>query len=201
MLARQPIPNHRVAGARGQRGVVLMIALIMLVAMTLAGLALIRSVDTTNIIAGNLAFQQAATSYGDIGTENAVTWLQTNSGGSMLYADDSNNGYSSSVNDPVAGQSWDNFWSISLSGRARTLAADGTTGNTVTYAIQRLCNMAGLAPSSPNQCAVSTVTASYKNPNSGEISYALSSQVYYRITARISGPRNTVSYIQTIVAI
>jgi Tfp pilus assembly protein PilX len=40
-----------------QQGVVLLMALIMLVALTLAGIALVRSVDTTNLIAGNLAFK------------------------------------------------------------------------------------------------------------------------------------------------
>ena len=41
---------------RKQSGVVLFISLIILVAMSLAGIALIRSVDTSNLIAGNLAF-------------------------------------------------------------------------------------------------------------------------------------------------
>jgi Tfp pilus assembly protein PilX len=44
--------------ASSQRGVVLLVALIILVALTLAGVALIRSVDTANIIAGNLSFHR-----------------------------------------------------------------------------------------------------------------------------------------------
>jgi Tfp pilus assembly protein PilX len=40
------------------RGAVLFIALIVLVAMTLAGIAIMRSVDTATLIAGNLAFKQ-----------------------------------------------------------------------------------------------------------------------------------------------
>ncbi|MBL0167677.1 MAG: hypothetical protein IPP85_11310 [Propionivibrio sp.] len=48
--------------AARQGGVVLMIALIILVALTIGGIALVRSVSMTSIIAGNLAFQQAATS-------------------------------------------------------------------------------------------------------------------------------------------
>ena len=45
---------------RHQRGVVLFIALIVMVAMSLAAIALIRSVDTTNILIGNLAFRQSS---------------------------------------------------------------------------------------------------------------------------------------------
>ena len=55
-----------------QGGVVLVVALIILVALMLGGIALVRSVGTTNIIAGNLAFQQAATQSGEAGTEAAI---------------------------------------------------------------------------------------------------------------------------------
>ncbi|MBK7423656.1 MAG: hypothetical protein IPJ48_11460 [Propionivibrio sp.] len=55
------ITHKRCTLAARQGGVVLMIALIILVALTIGGIALVRSVSTTSIIAGNLAFQQAAT--------------------------------------------------------------------------------------------------------------------------------------------
>ncbi|MBU0689652.1 MAG: hypothetical protein KJ850_00645 [Gammaproteobacteria bacterium] len=58
-----------------QRGVVLFFALVALVAMSLAAVALIRSVDTSTIIAGNLAFRQSTTSAGDSGIESAMSWL------------------------------------------------------------------------------------------------------------------------------
>ena len=93
-----------------------MIALIVLVAMTLAGLALIRSVDTTNIIAGNLGFQQSATHSGDIGTETAIAWLETNNTGITLQNDNINSGYFAARGgrDPAANQSWDNYWTTVL---------------------------------------------------------------------------------------
>ena len=58
-----------------QRGVVLLIALIILVAMTLAGIGMMRSVDTGNMIAGNLAFRQATLQAGDAGTSQAYSEL------------------------------------------------------------------------------------------------------------------------------
>ena len=62
------MPNTRIARhracARGprraQEGVVLFIALIVLVAMSLAGVALMRSVDTALVVAGNFAFKKSA---------------------------------------------------------------------------------------------------------------------------------------------
>jgi type IV pilus assembly protein PilX len=44
---------------RRERGAILFIALIVLVAMSLAGIALMRSVDTNVLIAGNLASARA----------------------------------------------------------------------------------------------------------------------------------------------
>ena len=61
--------------ANDQGGMVLFFALIALVAMSLAGLVLVRSVDTSTIIAGNLAFKQAATTSGDAGAEAAIAAL------------------------------------------------------------------------------------------------------------------------------
>ena len=62
-----------------QTGVVLFIALIVLVAMTLAGIAMIRSTDTGNVVAGNIAFRQAALQEADVGVDAAYTALTTSS--------------------------------------------------------------------------------------------------------------------------
>ena len=204
MLTRTNFAASRNDSRRRQRGVVLMIALIVLVAMTLAGIALVRSVDTTNIIAGNLAFQQAATHAGDTGTETAVTWLQANNAGNTLQANIFASGYAAARTDPAAGQSWDAFWSNVLvpAGQVVTLPQDATTGNTVAYTIQRLCNALG-DPAVPGvDCAVSqsATTSAGSSKGAGVIALQYSAQVYYRITSRIAGPRNTVSYVQTIVA-
>lgn len=190
---------------RRQKGVVLMIALIMLVAMTLAGLALVRSVDTTNIIAGNLAFQQAATNSGDTGTEAAVAWLQANNSGTTLQTDILASGYAAARTDPAAGQSWDAFWTNVLvpAGQVVTLPQDAVTGNTVAYTIQRLCIQSGASSVPATGCAVlqTTGTSAGSSKGAGVIALQYSSQVYYRITSRIAGPRNSVSYIQSIVAL
>jgi len=205
MLTKNSIAISRGTGIHGQRGVVLMIALIMLVAMTLAGLALIRSVDTSNLIAGNLAFQQAAANYGDIGANTAFTYLQVSPN---LNNDDLPNGYSSNIADPdrPSGQSWDNYWTTVLvpGGRVFSVGTDPVTGNTVSYAIQRMCSLPNLSPTSTtplNYCAQSTVIVPVKGHVSGKQTYTMPAQVYYRITTRIAGPRHTVSYIQTIIAI
>lgn len=60
-----------------QAGVVLFIALIALVVMSLAAVALIRSVDTNTLIAGNISYKQSALVSSDSGVETALSWLTT----------------------------------------------------------------------------------------------------------------------------
>ena len=187
-----------------QSGVVLMFALIMLVALTLAGIALVRSVDTTNVIAGNLAFQQTAAHSGDTGTETAVAWIEANNVGTTLHDHIHAQGYAASRQDPASGQSWDAFWNNVLlpAGQVVTLA-ENASGDTVSYAIQRLCNAVGDPVSTGLDCAVPPTAGSSASSSKGAGVVALlyNSQIYYRITSRVSGPRNTVSYVQTIVAL
>jgi type IV pilus assembly protein PilX len=114
MLAHR-FPNKRFVHPANERGVVLMISLIILVALTIAGIALIRSVDTTNIISGNLAFQQAAVHAAEAGTEEAVrTFLETSTPPIALQNDDLAKGYVAST--PASGNpaSWDTYWSATI---------------------------------------------------------------------------------------
>jgi len=204
ILCRSSRVVHGAPPAR-QRGVILMISMIVLVAMTLAGIALVRSLDTSNIIAGNLAFQQAAVNAGDVGTETAVTWLQNNVAGTTLQQSIPAQGYVASRQDPAAGQSWDSFWTNTLvpAGQVVTLTQDSNTGNTVSYTIQRMCAQVGDPAVPLTDCAVLQTTGSSagSSKGSGVIALQYNSQVYYRITSRIAGPRNTVAYVQTIVAL
>jgi len=197
--------NVKSSPMQRQRGVVLFIALIVLVAMSLAGIALIRGVDSANLIAGNLAFKQGATLAGDWGVEQARTWINTQAVGD-LYIDQP----------PVAngGGYWANMQSgLDFTGTdpnpakpdfnwntAVNLGDDGN-GNQVQYVIHRLCDAPG-DPASKN-CIRGTGGGAVAGTKGGAVygSFALSgtTQIYYRITTRIVGPRNTISYVQVMV--
>jgi hypothetical protein len=55
----RPRPLSSSAHAQPQRGIVLFVALIAMVVLSLGAVALIRSVDTTSTVAGNIAFRQS----------------------------------------------------------------------------------------------------------------------------------------------
>lgn len=182
-----------------QRGAVLFIALIVLVAMSLAGVALIRGVDTTNLIAGNLAFKQGATLGGDWGVELARNWLQGQPAPS-LYVDVPGR-YSAAM------QSGSDFTATDPSKpdfdwNANSFDAGADPGgNQVRYVIHRMCELAG-NPGNVN--CVRTSTGGTAGGTRGGATYGSAalpstSQIYYRITARVTGPRNTVSYVQVMV--
>jgi Tfp pilus assembly protein PilX len=186
--------------------VVLIVALVVLVAMTLAGVALMRSVDTNNVIAGNLAFQQAATHSADAGIEAAISWLQANNTGTTLDSDSALDGYAANGGDPglspAPGTSWDSFWQTQEA-RVHKLhpGAGDAAHNHVDYIIDRLCRNAG-AKTAGASCSASPMiqVATGNAEEAGEVQLNAPSVVYYRITVRVSGPRNTVSYVQTVVS-
>lgn len=191
---------------KSQQGVVLFIALIVLVAMSLAGIALVRGVDTANLIAGNLAFRQGATQAGDSGLETARSWILTQSAvATNLTNNNVANGYY------AAWATWDftgantsvtDFdWSSSNSGNYRTISADGA-GNTIKYVIHRLCDAAGdvtVVNCIRTQSSGSSDTSTKGGAQYGATPATDSPRVFYRITTRIEGPRNTVSYVQSIM--
>lgn len=200
MLTRLPASGAPIAR---QRGVVLLISLIVLVALTLAAIALVRSVDTANLIAGNLAFQQSATRTGDIGIERAIAVLQQKKTDGTLDSNDTTNGYFAtlkSTDTPSSTQSWDSFWVASLSANAVNITKD-QFGNQVSFVIHRQCANA-LPPSGGGQCVGSPLVgvATGNQEEAGEVQLKGSSQVYFRVTVRVAGPRNTVSYVQAFVS-
>lgn len=215
---------------RAQHGVVLFIALIVLVAMSLAGIALMRSVDTNVLIAGNLAFRQGATMAGDWGVEDARRLLArnakdpvTNAPLTILNADNpalaQDTGLPAVPNPPWPGSAYWANWqaSFDLTGNTPSVADDfdwstarnmGTdaAGNQVSYVIHRLCDAAG----DPNAGAVNCIKTSGAGGSAsddgtkGVVAYGSAalpgtSTVYYRVTVRIVGPRNTVSYVQAVL--
>ncbi len=197
--------------AMRQQGAVLLIALIVLVAMTLAGIGLVRSVDTGNLVAGNMAFKQGLTFAADTGTEAAVVWLDSRQAGALVQANQTAAGYyatsqpnlditNSLNNEDLDAVDWDNN---NCDGLPHKDCIDPSTainigGNSVSYIIHRLCTNTGAVDK--NSCLV---YASNPSPCRGGPSEcppdSRKDAPYYRITSRVLGPKNTLSFVQTVV--
>jgi Tfp pilus assembly protein PilX len=198
-----------------QRGISLFFAMIGVLVLSLAAVALIRAVDTGVIVAGNLAFKQAATAGGDSGVEAAINWLNTtqaaNNSKNILTdsthdfnKDSFANGYYSSTNpgpDIYASSTWAANNSVAVNNTPNPI-----TGNSTRYIIQRICRNGNQAVQTADCLFSGAVqdTNGQAVPLPQEIckgtgcpSAGQSPQM--RITSRTTGPRNSVSYVQVFV--
>lgn len=188
-----------------ERGVVLMVALIALVALTLAGIALVRSVDTGNVVAGNMAFRAAALHHTDIGVEAAFVALP-NIVATSKDANIANQYYA--LRQPVdsrgvpnpSGLNWAN---VPCRNSANTTVDCSTQDYQVKYIIDRLCEqqMSGstIVTDVQNYCFADL--GSGKGGSKGSFGTVFSSvdAIYYRVTVQVTGPRNTTAYVQAVM--
>lgn len=212
MHSRQP--------PRRQQGVVLFLALIALVMLTLAGVALLRSVGANVFLAGNIAFREAAVHAADSGIEDAIGWMQSLSASDQekLKSDGSNSNdsrwkaYRANWQEGLDPTDLENSGTSQLWNDAYQLASK-VAGNNVFYVIHRLCYCDGSPTGSctnktdeVNQCLKVTTSTTTSVVSHRDCGYggcppagAATSTAYYRITARAVGPRNTQTFVQVIV--
>ena len=189
---------------RRERGVILFIALIVLVAMSLTGIAIIRSVDTAVMVAGNLAFRQVATAAAGRGVEQARAWIASIPA-DKLWADQptgviDNTGYFATAQTNLDLTNTDPN-KLDFNWATSSITVTPVNGNAIQYVIHRMCDTVG-DPSSQN-CVRSTAASTGGGTPAGEVKYSTFSlpsvaQVLYRITTRVVGPRNTTTFIQVM---
>ena len=191
-----------------QQGVVLLVALTVLVAMSLAGVALIRSVDTAALVSGNIAFRSAGVQVADRGVQEALGWLmQTRKfNPTQLYNDVSAQGYYSSRVLPEPDWYDDQTWQGALPINGGMTDA---SGNQIYYIIHRMCTVPNAAPQANVGSTINDCPQFYPSALGSTLtgqSYAIGSprynslpQNYYRITTRVVGPRNNITITQTTI--
>ena len=174
----------------------MLIALIALITLTLTGLALFRTVDSGVLVGGNLAMKNSAMRSGDSGIQRAANWLYSINATAPATLAAAAAGYSAfGLTDDqttCANLTWADCWTA-LSGLYApvSLGTDGA-GNTVQYLVQRLCDPAGNCAQTQQGCDDTA-----KGP---EQCLRGSGATYYRITVDVTGPRNTASRLQAMVA-
>lgn len=186
-----------------QRGYMLMLVLVVLVAMMVSGIALVRSIDTNTLVAGNLASRNSTVHSSDLAVQQAVTWIQANATTGVLFNDATANGYYAEEQEPnwtVAGT-----WSVctTTSGTSPCFTANDGAGNQVSWLIHRMCSIAG-APNAANQFCSSLNNnggASGNSYSSDAVVFTGLPKNFYRITIQVVGPRNTTTLTQAFVTL
>jgi type IV pilus assembly protein PilX len=191
--ARRGLPHAR------ERGIVLIMVLIGIIAMSLAGLALMRASQTGSMIAGNFAFKQASLAATDTAVEGAFAQLDT----IIVGLADANYPSGCAVG---ACSYYTTRQATDLNGIPTAIGdwsmvptAQVNTSYTTQYVIDRLC-IGPLPVTDPSvSCFVGQAAGAGGSRKVGDVNFASALQVYYRVTVRVSGPRNTVSFAQAIV--
>lgn len=138
---------------RSQKGVVLFVALIAMVILMMAGVGLMRSIDTSSGIVGNLGFRAASIAPVNYAIEEAVDKIykaktvSTSSSQpasnyfSFLQAGESKNGVPAMLQGPYGAMTA----SYAAAGVTAAPFVDNVSGTEVRYVIERVCNMAAVS--------------------------------------------------------
>jgi type IV pilus assembly protein PilX len=179
------------------QGFVLIIALIVLAAMSLAAVALVRTVDTTTMLARNISFKRDALNRTDIaidaGLQNFRAGAQFAAGANTM-ADDASRNYSAVLlpSDPDGIPQIIKSSTFSTTWTANPVSTE--LGMSAVYLIERLC-------SKPETSTVKNCLVGERVAQGGSQPADRPEQIapaMYRITARVTGPRQTTSFVQLI---
>lgn len=205
-LRKPPLPFPRPSRSRGS---VLAVVLVVLVVMMLGGVSLLRSVDTSALLSGNLAFKRDSVNRTSIGLNEAFKVMQTLD--FLEYqANDAgcDPGPCEKIDKWLPLNYWPRLLETDASGvpliiknkaafdaKFATIKPVIKDGQEVRFLIERMCSDYG--PSDEKKCSVSDryeLGGSYRQDKPGSISLPL-----YRITIRSDGVRNTQTYVQATV--
>lgn len=202
-----------------QRGVVLLFSLIALVILLIAAVALVRSFNTSLFTAGNIAFKRDLQNQGERAMDKVLTQFRT---GGVLASQTARNTDSTTyhykasmlptnaLGIPTALQSATAYALVADAATDIKESTDASlTGQAVSiqYVVDRLCT-AGTTIENPANCQLSNNPVpsgtSSSNIQSAERAGmcatcvpATPQGVVYRLTVKVTGPRNTQSFFQS----
>lgn len=197
-----PVKRPICRGSHRQKGMIsTLLALIVLVISLLAAMALMRSVDTSNTVAGSLTFRQAALQEAErayVDAQQRITFAQPASD-----TDHASLGYYAEPQPATARSAGDipNVLVKETSGSIGTVTPINSNDNNVSYVVERLCPSSGAATTTA--CIVpgaSLLGGSSSNQTSDNLSpFNNGAYAAFRLTVRVDGKKGTTAYVQTVI--
>jgi Tfp pilus assembly protein PilX len=178
---------------------VLLVVLAVLALTVLAGMSMIRSADTGNVIAGNFSFQQGAAQASDRALTDALTVLANQvaaGGGNTAVANRYlavRDGTVDSLGAPSS-ISWSSVPCVDEKGALIADCAAESGSYRVQYAIERLC------ASLPTLTDITDIRAKCEYEPSDTALSAISISLRYRVVIRVRGPRGTERWFEAVVS-
>ena len=194
-------------GRRAQRGVIMIFTMIALVLMLIAVAAMVRTTGTSTSVIGNLAFRRDLTNRAEIAIAQAKTSLNTT--GFSYITNSTSAHYSATRLDSPAGgigvptvlvsdsaYTAAGYTCIGGTGTVLTNCVAGSDGVVIRWIIDRQCVL-GTGNFDISLCGYLTASKDTRGTNflaSRKPNGA--NRALYRISVRVTGPRNNESYIQ-----
>jgi type IV pilus assembly protein PilX len=202
-----PLPRHR------ERGVILLYGLIVLAIMLIGAAAMVRSMNTSLVNAGNLGFKRDLTNQAERAAAAALARLAT--GALSAPASREALATGSNYSPTILATNAQGLPTVLLNDS--TFTSVGVVANdisvpdqavTMRWVIDRLCVNTGAPDAS--HCTMAN-DPDPQNSNASDINNAvagssggagaLARRVVYRVSIRVSGPRGTQAFFQTTVTI
>ena len=184
---------------RPQRGAVLFVVLMVLSLLLLAGLGVMRTVDTGNVIAGNYSFKQAAVQASDRAVTDAMNSLAgivVTSGGNLDRANRyfqlrqsalDSRGFPGAIN-------WNNVACADQIGQSISNCSADVGNYRVQYVIERLCS------AQPTLDNLQSLRANCEYEASSTVLVPSDLALRYRVLVRVRGPRNSEGWFEAVVS-
>lgn len=177
--------NARRVRQGAQRGVTIVVVLLLMVVMVLGGLALARMTEVGTLASGNSNFREASLHASEVGINTAYAAVRA------LASEESNSG------------NW--YWatmqatdSAGVPSVSWSSAPSVTVGNyTVSYVAERMCSAAPVTDTL-RQCLVKAIPQTNTARVGEEILDPPNSR-QFRITVRVTGPKDTETWVQALV--
>jgi len=170
-----------------QRGVTMLVVLILLSVMLLGGLALARITETGTLASGNASFREASLQASEVGLNTAYMAVRA-----VGFVEDAD----------VAGWYWSTMQATNGDGIPTTVDFDAApevvVGNySVRYAVERLCDTSPVT-NTLRQCLVKQVPQT-ESSKDGQESVDPPNSRQFRVTVRVTGPKDTQTWIQSLI--
>ena len=182
-----------------QEGMVLIAVLVVLVVTLLAGMSVMRSVQTSNAIAGNFTFRQTGMAASDRALTDAMSEVATRvvaGGGNTAEAHRYLASIDSTVNAmgvPTAIQ-WDQVRCVDEKGVLVTNCAVDDGNYRVQYVVERRCK------GTPNLADMLDIRSRCEYEPQATAGSPTTIALRYRVLIRVRGPRGTESWFEAMIS-
>ena len=169
-----------------QRGMSLLMVLVVLGISLVGSLALLRSTEVSALVAGNVSFREAATQATDIGISQGAKALEATTN---FDANVANVYFATRQPEDASGLPTSVNWG--------TVPTSTVGYYQVQHVVERLCQVTPVVDPAAN-CMVRDGEAPGSS-KAGSLVYKSPASIYYRITVRVMGPKQTAAFVQALV--